>query len=122
MSLPRGSEIDGQQERDNKNENDSEHIARIRTGPIVLFAVNCGSGSFVFVPGRGKDGVDPRGQASGIIPRFETRLNFILGDLFANGIRQDAFQPVSHLDKHLSVLSENEHHHAVVLVLLPNFP
>ena len=74
------------------------------------------------MPGCGQDGVDPGGQTSGIIPRFETRLDFILGDLFAKRIRQDAFQAVADLQKHLAILNEDKQYDAVVLGLLPNPP
>jgi len=88
----------------------------------MFLLVNGGPGSFVFMPGRGKDGVDPGGQTSGIIPRFETRLDFILGDLFAKRIGQDAFQAVADLHKHLAILNENKQNDAVIPGLLPNPP
>jgi hypothetical protein len=107
----------GEYERDypNYQENDQKR----HPGPIVLLLLlkNRATGSFVFMPRRGKDGVDSRDQTSSVIPHFKMRFDFVFGYLFASGIRQDAFQTVTNLQKHLVVLNENKKNSAVIRAL-----
>jgi hypothetical protein len=79
-------------------------------------------GPFIFILGRRQNGIHPGGQSARIILRLKTRFDFILRDLLARRIRQNALQTVTHLNEHLPVLNEHKKNNAIVLDLLSDFP
>ena len=48
--------------------------------------------------------------------------DLLVNDALANCVRQDTLQPITHLDKHLMLLHENEEHRAVVFAFLSHLP
>ena len=50
------------------------------------------------------------------------RFDPVFGDVECGDIRQRAFQTITDLDKHLTVLREDEQHHTVAALFLADAP
>jgi hypothetical protein len=78
--------------------------------------------AFVFALDGGQNRLHARRHPAIEITVMEPRRNLFINNLFPSRIGQDAFQPITHFQKHGAVLDENEKHSAIVFILLPHFP
>src|SRR4029453_7932997 len=57
-----------------------------------------------------------------VIAAAKMRLDFVFGDVESGYVRQRAFQAVTDLDKHFSILNEHKKNDAIPALLLTNTP
>src|SRR5689334_12831866 len=103
-----------------------EKQKKIRNQHVRLFrevtVVNGVAGSLVFASRCLEDRINSFGQPALIIVVSKVRLDPMLGNVECREVGQRAFQAVTDLNEHLSVLDEHEQHDAVALIFLPHAP
>src|SRR5207253_3541836 len=104
-----------------QHDHEDDEDPDVRSAPTIFFG-NSFTCSLVLAANRFKDRIDSGGAPAFVIASAKMRFDSVFGDVERGDVGQCAFQAVTDLDKHFTILNENEKNNAIATFLLADAP